>query len=152
VEQAESLATAFKREQGRGMPHPTLWFVSPLRRCGETLQAEWGWYCKEKNGNPAIPAQVVEVRIPTFPQYERRLTRQNLREHLNLHSWNHYHTLTESKARFPHFSWPSEMTEEDEFYAAQAEKGGDETEEELKARAEKAVETILQKSEGHTCQ
>jgi hypothetical protein len=76
---------------------------------------------------------------------------QGLREHLILHSWNSYKSLTESKSRFPHFAWPAVMTEEDTVYAAQARTGRDETEEELLDRMRETMGEILQKSEGHTC-
>ncbi len=57
-EQARTLGKAFERELARGMPVPQQFFVSPLRRCGETLENEWGG-CKGNEGG--IPAIVVEV-------------------------------------------------------------------------------------------
>lgn len=55
--QAVSLGEAFQREHQRGMPVPERWFVSPLRRCGQTVELEWGWLLPE-----GVPAVVIEVR------------------------------------------------------------------------------------------
>jgi phosphohistidine phosphatase SixA len=65
--QTGTVGEAFEREIGRGMPEPTLFFVSPLRRCGETLQQEWGWSVKAKTGSSAVTAQVVPVRDDNKP-------------------------------------------------------------------------------------
>lgn len=41
--QALRLNRIFQREAARGMPLPSRWFVSPMRRPGETCGLEWGW-------------------------------------------------------------------------------------------------------------
>lgn len=49
-EQATDLAHAFRRESAVGMPLPTRWYTSPMRRPGETVGLTWGWlYGKGEN-------------------------------------------------------------------------------------------------------
>ena len=65
--QATSLAIALQRETSRGMPMPEKWFVSPLKRCGETCGLEWGWAFQTTTGGASkdmghgVKATVVEV-------------------------------------------------------------------------------------------
>lgn len=41
--QAANLALALQRGAAKGMPIPDRFFVSTLRRTGETCQVEWNW-------------------------------------------------------------------------------------------------------------
>ena len=64
--QAADLATALQREAKKGMPLPEKWFVSPLRRTGETCGIEWGWVLDdgtpgERGMSHGVPAIVIEV-------------------------------------------------------------------------------------------
>jgi hypothetical protein len=43
ISEALEIASALKREVGKGMPAPEKFFVSSLKRTGETCGLEWGW-------------------------------------------------------------------------------------------------------------
>jgi len=43
ITEALEVASALKREVGKGMPVPEKFFVSSLKRTGETCGLEWGW-------------------------------------------------------------------------------------------------------------
>jgi hypothetical protein len=80
--QATSLAIALQREISRGMPMPEKWFVSPLKRCGETCGLEWGWAFQTTTGGASkdmghgVKATVVEVSHSaaqlSLPGFQRR--------------------------------------------------------------------------------
>lgn len=65
VAQARRLGAIFEREAAAGMPLPSRFFVSPLRRPGETCGLEWGWRFKkavvEGDMGHGVPGEVVEV-------------------------------------------------------------------------------------------
>lgn len=75
-EQATNLALAFRRESAEGMPLPTKWYTSPMRRPCETVGLTWGWLfgkgeddvqaegilATSKDQSHGVPAVVVEVR------------------------------------------------------------------------------------------
>ena len=48
------------------MPEPEVFFVSPLQRCGETLEIEWGWHAEKEKGQTGISGIVVEVCTSRF--------------------------------------------------------------------------------------
>ena len=50
ISEALEVASALKREVGKGMPVPERFFVSSLKRTGETCGLEWGWLL-----NPSHP-------------------------------------------------------------------------------------------------
>ena len=50
ISEALEVASALKREVGKGMPVPQKFFVSSLKRTGETCGLEWGWLL-----NPSHP-------------------------------------------------------------------------------------------------
>lgn len=74
-EQATDLAHAFRRESAVGMPLPTRWYTSPMRRPGQTVGLTWGWLfgkgendlhaqgilARSKDQSLGVPAEVVEV-------------------------------------------------------------------------------------------
>jgi hypothetical protein len=43
ISEALEVASALQREFGKGMPIPEKFFVSSLKRTGETCGLEWGW-------------------------------------------------------------------------------------------------------------
>ncbi|RSH77721.1 uncharacterized protein EHS24_003288 [Apiotrichum porosum] len=49
--QALQLSATFEREHTRGMPLPTRFFVSPMRRPGETCGLEWCWMFSQSRSN-----------------------------------------------------------------------------------------------------
>lgn len=60
--QAMTLGGVFAHEAAHGMPLPTRFFVSPMRRPGETLGLEWGWLFKagavsRPGSRPGSPAR-----------------------------------------------------------------------------------------------
>ena len=62
------------------MPLPDKWFVTPLKRTGETCGLEWGWHfgadanpAKEEDLGRGVPATVIEV-CPSFMIAIGRLT------------------------------------------------------------------------------
>lgn len=77
-EQATTLAHVFRRESAAGMPLPTRWFTSPMRRPGETVGLTWGWLygkgendlhsqgilARSKDLSHGVRAEVVEVSCP----------------------------------------------------------------------------------------
>jgi hypothetical protein len=75
ISEALEVASALKREVGKGMPVPEKFFVSSLKRTGETCGLEWGWLLSPGSSIEAgkvgwgegedrgcgIPATVIEV-------------------------------------------------------------------------------------------
>lgn len=66
--EATQVGEALKREYKKGMPVPESFFVSSLKRTGETCGLEWGWTVSENTGEGdrgwGVRATVVEVRLP----------------------------------------------------------------------------------------
>jgi hypothetical protein len=65
-DQAARLGKVFEREAAAGMPLPTRWFVSPMRRPGETAGLEWKWLFPGKSNGAGdmghgVPGECVEV-------------------------------------------------------------------------------------------
>ncbi|WWD18048.1 hypothetical protein CI109_102495 [Kwoniella shandongensis] len=147
--QAAATASAVQREAKRGMPLPEKWFVSPLKRAGETCGIEWGWLFGDdtsKSGGVdaaaaaaggdlghGVPASVVE----------------NIREHLHVHICDSRVSVTELKTEFPSFAFPDDMSDLDTIWKSGKERDR-ETEEELVARCGKGIAEVLHLSEGST--
>ncbi|KAL0252684.1 hypothetical protein I308_102076 [Cryptococcus tetragattii IND107] len=131
--QAAALGYALQREAKRGMPLPSKWYVSPMKRAGETCGIEWGWLFEESKGKGkghGVPATVIE----------------NLREHLHVHECDKRSSLSELQRDFPSFTYTPETTEEDELWQP-GEVRGRETEEELVARRGAGIAQVLDMSE-----
>ncbi|WVQ88332.1 hypothetical protein IAS59_002066 [Cryptococcus gattii] len=134
--QAAALGYALQREAKRGMPLPSTWYVSPMKRAGETCGIEWGWLFEESKGKGkghGVPATVIE----------------NLREHLHVHECDKRSSLSELQRDFPSFTYTPETTEEDELWQP-GEVRGRETEEELVARRGAGIAQVLDMSEDST--
>ncbi|WVQ85307.1 hypothetical protein IAT38_007472 [Cryptococcus sp. DSM 104549] len=132
--QASTLGEALQRESGRGMPLPEKWFVSPLRRTGETCGLEWGWLFGEHDEmSHGVPAIVVE----------------NIREHLHVHQCDKRLKRSDLQKIFPSFTYLPATTEEDELWQPGSVRGR-ETEEELVARRGVGINECLEMSEGVT--
>lgn len=118
------------------MPLPSTWYVSPMKRAGETCGIEWGWLFEESKGKGkghGVPATVIE----------------NLREHLHVHECDKRSSLSELQRDFPSFTYTPETTEEDELWQP-GEVRGRETEEELVARRGAGIAQVLDMSEDST--
>ncbi|KIR56279.1 hypothetical protein I315_01344 [Cryptococcus gattii Ru294] len=134
--QAAAFGYALQREAKRGMPLPSTWYVSPMKRAGETCGIEWGWLFEESKGKGkghGVPATVIE----------------NLREHLHVHECDKRSSLSELQRDFPSFTYTPETTEEDELWQP-GEVRGRETEEELVARRGAGIAQVLDMSEDST--
>ncbi|OWZ54516.1 hypothetical protein J007_01810 [Cryptococcus neoformans] len=130
--QAAALSYALQREFKRGMPLPNKWYVSPMKRAGETCGIEWGWLFEENKGkgkSQGVPATVIE----------------NLREHLHVHECDKRSSLSDLQRDFPSFTYTSETTEEDELWQP-GEVRNRETEEELVARCGAGIAQVLDMS------
>ncbi|OWZ63143.1 hypothetical protein AYX14_03698 [Cryptococcus neoformans] len=130
--QAAALSYALQREITRGMPLPNKWYVSPMKRAGETCGIEWGWLFEENKGkgkSHGVPATVIE----------------NLREHLHVHECDRRSSLSDLQRDFPSFTYTSETTEEDELWQP-GEVRNRETEEELVARCGAGIAQVLDMS------
>lgn len=54
------------------MPLPSKWYVSPMKRAGETCGIEWGWLFEESKGKGkghGVPATVIEVNYILWHVY-----------------------------------------------------------------------------------
>ncbi|KAK8865772.1 hypothetical protein IAR55_000919 [Kwoniella newhampshirensis] len=141
--QAAATSSALQREASRGMPLPQRWFVSPLKRAGETCGIEWGWLFGDVSGaeggagnggkGHGVPARVVE----------------NIREHLHVHVCDSRSSITELKSEFPSFIYPSDMPDSDTLWKS-GDVRGRETEEELVSRRGRGIGEVLEMSEGVT--
>ncbi|ODO11794.1 hypothetical protein I350_00578 [Cryptococcus amylolentus CBS 6273] len=135
-EQAAALGHALRREAGRGMPLPERYFVSPLKRAGETCGIEWGWVFGEPDDGGkghGVKATVLE----------------NLREHLHVHLCDKRSKRSELEKEFPTFTYEPSMTEEDELWEP-LEVRGRESDDDLVARLGVGVRQALDASEGAT--
>ncbi|WVQ86171.1 hypothetical protein IAT38_008339 [Cryptococcus sp. DSM 104549] len=100
-QQASELGKALQREVEQGMPVPEKFFVSPLKRTGETCGLEWGWlFGDKKDKGHGVAAVVIE----------------NIRESLHLWTCNKRSPLQDLKALFPSFTYPEGTTESDELW------------------------------------
>ncbi|WVW82183.1 hypothetical protein I302_104189 [Kwoniella bestiolae CBS 10118] len=142
--QAYQTRLALERECKRGMPLPERWFVSPLKRAGETCGIEWGWLfaddytsdgLKEWKGGKGhgVDATVIE----------------NIREHLHVHQCDARYPLSALKAQFTSFTYPEGMSDEDDVWKPIVVRGR-ETEEELVARRGEGIREVLERSQGDT--
>ncbi|WRT64041.1 uncharacterized protein IL334_000968 [Kwoniella shivajii] len=144
--QAFQTRSSLKREYEKGMPLPQKWFVSPLKRAGETCGIEWGWLFHDnlnqmQDGQGRwdagkchnVPAEVIE----------------NIREHLHVHLCDSRCPITILKPQFPSFVYPENMVDQDESWKP-AEVRGRETEDELVARRGEGIKEILEKSKDVT--
>lgn len=69
IAQGQEVAAALQREVLKGMPTPSKWFVSSLRRTGDTCGLEWGWLYTLtgiKGAGRGVPATVIEVSRPNL--------------------------------------------------------------------------------------
>ncbi|WVQ71032.1 hypothetical protein IAR50_000557 [Cryptococcus sp. DSM 104548] len=135
-EQAAALRHALQREAGRGMPVPEKWFVSPLKRAGETCGIEWGWLF----GDPEVAGKGHGVQASVL---------ENIREHLHVHLCDKRSKRSELKKEFPTFNYPPDMTEEDELWEP-LEVRGRESDNDLVARLGVGVKQALGASEWAT--
>ncbi|WVQ78030.1 hypothetical protein IAT38_000111 [Cryptococcus sp. DSM 104549] len=137
-QQASVLSFALQREAKRGMPLPEKWFVSAMKRAGETCGIEWGWLFGEQTGEQidkghGVPAVVVE----------------NIREQLHVHQCDRRSPLSELQKTFPSFTYLPGTTEKDDLWQPQSERGR-ETDEELGVRMGKGVVECLNMSKEQT--
>jgi len=59
ISEALEVASALKMEVGKGMPVPQKFFVSSLKRTGETCGLEWGWLMNPSNPEGEAVAEKV---------------------------------------------------------------------------------------------
>jgi hypothetical protein len=52
------------------MPLPEVWFVSPLRRCGQTLGREWGWTAESTKGDAKDEGEGVRAIVNEVSWFE----------------------------------------------------------------------------------
>lgn len=140
------------------MPLPNKWYVSPMKRAGETCGIEWGWLFEEnqrKGKSHGVPATVIEVNyfvwhIHLGVLFLTRTNYQNLREHLHVHECDKRSSLSDLQRDFPSFTYTSETTEEDELWQP-GEVRNRETEEELVARCGAGIAQVLDMSKDSIC-
>jgi hypothetical protein len=92
IAEALEVASALQRESGKGMPVPEKFFVSSLKRTGETCGLEWGWlfgngssieagkvgWVEGEDRGCGIAATVIEVcHSPIYLTLGRRRKRGN---------------------------------------------------------------------------
>ncbi|WOO83694.1 putative phosphoglycerate mutase PMU1 [Vanrija pseudolonga] len=130
VAQARRLGAIFEAEAARGMPLPSRFFVSPLRRPGETCGLEWGWRFRkapvEGDMGHGVPGEVVE----------------QLREHLHVHECDKRLPRHELARLFPSFTYPPDMPDEDSVWQSGAQRGR-ETEDEMVLRAGEGLAIVF---------
>ncbi|WWC86137.1 uncharacterized protein L201_001008 [Kwoniella dendrophila CBS 6074] len=143
--QAFQTRKALEREiKERNMPLPEKWFVSPLKRAGETCGIEWGWYFNDSylidgqenwNGGKGhgVEATVIE----------------NIREHLHVHQCDERSPISVLKQQFTSFNYPENMDDKDEIWKP-ADIRGRETEDELVERRGQGIREILERSKDCT--
>ncbi|WWC58524.1 uncharacterized protein I303_101067 [Kwoniella dejecticola CBS 10117] len=141
--QAYETRLALQREIQRGMPIPTKWFVSPLKRAGETCGIEWGFMFADGydiDGGGYTGGKGHGVRATVI---------ENIREHLHVHLCDARCPISTLKAQFTSFTYPAEITDEDTLWQP-IDVRGRETEEELVARRGEGIREILERSQGDT--
>ncbi|KAL1406180.1 hypothetical protein Q8F55_007867 [Vanrija albida] len=129
VGQAVRLGGIFEAEAAAGMPLPSRFFVSPLRRPGETCGLEWGWRFKAKREadmGHGVPGEVVE----------------QLREHLHVHECDKRLPRHELAALFPSFTYPPDMPDADVVWQPASVRGR-ETEDEMVRRAGEGLAIVF---------
>jgi len=140
----------FKREAGEGMPLPTRWFVSPMRRPGETAGLEWEWLFPGKASKTdlghGVPGECVEVSLVwrgvAVTLRGGMLTPQELREHLHVHHCDERLPLRELRPLFPSFTFPATSPDDDLVWRPKSVRGR-ETEDEMVARAGKGLAIVM---------
>ncbi|WVR05792.1 hypothetical protein IAU60_002817 [Kwoniella sp. DSM 27419] len=153
--QAYQTRLALRREVKRGMPLPMAFFVSPLRRAGETCGIEWGWLFGD---DPDEESTSIEADV------EKRVNKdwnggqghgvpavaiENIREHLHVHQCDARLSVSKLKTLFPSFTYPEGMSDQDTLWQP-ADVRGRETEEELVARRGDGIAEVLERSEKET--
>ncbi|KAK4685821.1 hypothetical protein P7C73_g4318, partial [Tremellales sp. Uapishka_1] len=128
--QASTLSRALRREVEKGMPRPERYFVSPLRRVGETATLEWSFLFPDSG----LPAAVVE----------------NIREHLHVHLCDARLPKRDLKNQFPSFTYPEAMDDEDVVWKS-GDVRGRETEDELVERTGKGLNEVIEMSGDAVC-
>ncbi|ODN84391.1 hypothetical protein L202_00351 [Cryptococcus amylolentus CBS 6039] len=121
------------------MPLPERWFVSPLKRAGETCGIEWGWLFsmpkKERQAGKGHGMKAIVV--------------ENLRERLHVHQCDERSSRSALQLDFPLFEYTTGTAEEDELWQPQ-ETRGRKTEDELTTRSGGGMDQVLDVSEGAT--
>ncbi|BEJ18104.1 hypothetical protein CspHIS471_0703810 [Cutaneotrichosporon sp. HIS471] len=136
-EQATNLAHVFHRESSMGMPLPTRWYTSPMRRPGETVGLTWGWlYGKGEND---LHAEGILRRSSDLSHGVRAEVVEEIREHLHVHHCDERLGKSELMKMFPAFMWPDNMPDKDTVWRPT----GRETEDEMVARAGEGLQIIM---------
>ncbi|GMK59994.1 hypothetical protein CspeluHIS016_0902110 [Cutaneotrichosporon spelunceum] len=136
-EQAMNLAQVLRQESSMGMPLPTRWYTSPMRRPGETVGLTWGWLYGK--GESDLHAEGILKRGADMSHGVRAEVVEQIREHLHVHHCDERLAKSELMKLFPAFMWPTSMPEKDTVWRPT----GRETEDEMIARAAEGLTIIM---------
>ncbi|WVQ81939.1 hypothetical protein IAT38_004066 [Cryptococcus sp. DSM 104549] len=147
--QASAIAATLQREVARGMPLPEKWFVSPLKRVGETCGIEWGWAFG--NGEETV-GKSEEGENGEHKDRGRGVpgvVTKNLRERLHVNECDKRSPLSALRKLFPSFTFPPSAPDEDALWEPGTVRGR-ETQDEIIVRAQMGIVECLELSEGAT--